>query len=315
MSYKIINRRIDYCLTGWDLISTDSLSELFSDLNLSVASPIFSPLHGGSLNKLFCTSFHGARNFVIKISPTWNNTGLARENWCYALLKSNTNLKIPRVYAYLPNDNLYLPGHEILVLEKINGRHLKESDLTNPTINSQLSSILNEIHKTNGTRYGWLFGPSNEAECESWLEFLCKLENIHLTLQRSQITTQEVDFLYSNFLEYGNWQFPSRLLYGDMNNSNLIVNDSDVIIPIDFQNCFYGDPLYDLGIMLFFNPSLLKYLNYYQVYNKQDIRKIILYAMRHCINTLGHRCSIQNIYGIHESETKYFLFKQLFEET
>lgn len=313
MLQQIVNRKIDYCNTGWDIISTDALHRLFLDLNITTDPHDFSLISAGSLNKLFTTNFADRENFVVKISPSWNNIGLARENWCYTLLKSFTTLRLPTVYSYLPNDNSYLNGHEILILEKIQGRHLKEADLSSAQINQQLSVILSQIHQIDGNGYGWLFGIIPKAECETWLDFICKLENTHLTLLHSQITQDEIDFLHLNFLRYADWPLQSKLLYGDMNNENLLVHDAQ-IVPIDFQNCFYGDPLYDLGIMLFFNPSLLNYLSYFHIDSTFNKKKVILYAMRHCINTLGHRCAIKNSVGIHESETKYFMFKKLFLE-
>lgn len=275
----------------------------------------------GTFNKVFRLS--GEQNdIVIKVSPEWNKKGLNREKWCYEQIRNLTRLHIARLLKYLGCENSVFPGHEILAMDYIPGHTVTHVEMMRRENHQAAAHILSEFHQIKHVDgYGWL-NDGFSGENQDWHEFLEEIDNIDVVLDSDILPTQDVDWLIREMLDTVPPNAQTTLLFGDLKKDNLIVTDlpddcetGDKIVPIDFQNCFVGDPVYDVGIGLFSNPEMLIYLKNYLNGNNfnEDKRKAILYALRHALSTLGHRIMIGNHTGVNQALSRFRRFRTLYQ--
>ena len=301
---------INYRNTGFDkvsfkgnLLSLEKLCRkgLITDVN---------ELNGGFLNKVFRIEFEKG-SAVLKVSPLWSNNGLLRESWCINQILNRTSIRVPRVLAYASKENRIFPGHELLIIEFIPGRLLEQSDFNKLSVNEKISMFYHQIHSIPMEGFGWL---TNEfiGMHSTWTTFLKNIDNIELNLRKHLISPEEVKWLLKELVNICTSEFQPCLLHGDFKWTNFIVNNSD-IIPIDFQNCFAGHPLYDIGIGLFFHPQISPYLSRY-INAEEDFRITVLYGMRHAISVMGHRISVNDREGIQEAKERYGELKRIYSK-
>lgn len=291
-----MTKKLDYNQHGFenvDVSDPNTISKLQDFLKTSISN--VREFTSGALNKV-CHLTGKNRDFVIKISPEWNNRGLDRERWCYELVQRMTKLRIAKLFGYQNANNDIFPGHEILAMEYIPGQNLTHVDMTRRSINIFISHILEQIHSIKGIEgYGWL-NNSFSGEHHDWHAFIKDLDNIDAVIESGLIPLSNIELVMEHLLDEAPSDFETSFLFGDLNKSNLILAEEkrDLVVPVDFQNCFVGDPLYDIGIALFFNPEINRYLDEYLPDKSTAIRKrVILYALRHTLSVLGHRIIVK----------------------
>ena len=148
-------------------------------------------------------------------------------------------------------------------------------------------NIYKKIHTIKISSYGWLSTKFNGSKL-SWLEYLEDIENVEVIIESNEYWKREIMWIKNELksLLFRN-RIESRLLYGDFNFSNFIVNEKNKIYALDFQNVFAGDPLYDFGIMITKDdPLKLFVLKSYT--SKQSRKRILLYGLRHLISMLSY---------------------------
>jgi hypothetical protein len=214
---------------------------------------------------------------------------------------------------------MIFPGHELLIIEFINGRLLKQSDFSDVTINKKLGAIYSQIWSIPMRGYGWLNEDFIGMHC-TWIDFLVSIDNIELIIDNKTISKRELDWLINEFHKTSIRKFEPCLLHGDFKWTNFIANKDNIAV-IDFQNCFSGHYLYDIGIGVFFQPLILSNLAYYlsEFNNRnyelstQEYKLIVLYGMRHAISVMGHRVAVNDKDGIKEAKSQYAMLKKIYQ--
>ena len=305
--------RINYTNEGWEKVNIESKLSKLAQLCAEKTIVNYSELKGGFLSKVLLLETLN-KKVVVKISPFWNNTGLAREYWCYKqLITKKPSIKIARVFSYTSARNSIFPGHEILILEYIPGHLITHSELERSNMHKKIGSILKKIHEIPMQGYGWL-NKTFTGMHQSWIDFLVKIDNLEITRKSQVLSSQDLDWLITNLKRECDINFCPRLLYGDLEKSNIIVNSRSLVF-IDFQNCFSGHDLYDVGIGLFFIPQILRNLRHYlrDKITKQNKKQIILYAMRHALSALGHRVTVKDKKGVRKAVRRFHELKKLYQ--
>ena len=304
---------IPYRDTGFsELCLEDGLARL--SLLLGSTQPLsFSELPAGTLNKvlrLYSSEAPDSDCYICKISPRWNNTGLERESWCCEQVRSATSVRVPRVITYLPAANNAFAGHEVLVLECIAGREMVSQDLDHPELVKRLADALHQIHSIPMPGYGWL-SPSHSGMHRSWQDFLVQIDNLPVTLSSGTMPEQETLWFQEELAQISLIE-PGCLLHGDPKNENVIITPDHEPVLVDYQNCFSGDPLYDVGVGLFFNRELLNHTSlFFKDCHppKENLKRALCYAMRHCYSTMGHRLMIEDQQSVAWAKLRYYELK------
>lgn len=305
---------IDYKNEGWETLNIGSKLRELSSLCGKGLFLEFSELTGGVFNKVILLRAADI-NVVAKISPLWNQGGLAREAWCYQQINRRTGLRTAKIYTFVSTENTVLPGHEILFMEYLPGHLLTPAEFRKKSTKQKLAAIIKEIHKIPMKGYGWLTSDF-AGMYSSWSDFLTSIDNSEITQKSGVLSTQDLQWLTSELARLPNSSFQACLLYGDLKNENILVNGNE-IFPVDFQNCFAGHSLYDVGIGLFFNPGLLHDLGIFftnHTITQENLLTIILYASRHAASVLGHRVLIEDARGTLEAKRIFAQLKKTYLE-
>ncbi len=303
---------IDYTNNGWEKIDIEkNLDKLAKACGGEKVTRYFE-FKKGYLNKVFFVKISG-KELVFKISPLWNNTGLAREYWCYKKLeKQKIGMEIPNILSYHPAKNEFFPGHEILIMEYVSGRPITKKDLAKGSIHKKLGLAIRGIHTISMERYGWL-NKNFTGTHSSWKSFLQNIDNLEVTKKAGVLPQKDLKELIENLGKECPLDFKPNLLYGDLGETNIIINQKNEPVLVDFQNCFSGHNLYDLGIGLFFIPQIFDNLNHYTETKITEKKKkqIVLYAMRHAVSVLGHRILIKDKKKMVQAVKRFYTLKNL----
>jgi aminoglycoside phosphotransferase (APT) family kinase protein len=304
-------RGIDYKDTRWKgLDFAKGGHKLASSLGLSQYR--LKMLQGSQLNKIIKISAAG-RDLIAKISPHWYAGSLRRESWCYSKLRKRTNLRLSEVQLYLGPRNDAFPGHEVLVVDYVPGRVLTNSDFRFPEVNKKVAKVYKEMHKIGMRGFGFLGGDFSGVH-STWMGFLHDIENATIVMRAGYVRPSFYRWLY---VELKRLPTPDKqcLLYGDFSPKNLILSDGG-IVPIDFQNCFSGDGLYDLGIGVSRVREILPHLSYYSCsgVGMKEMRMILLYAIRDALTIISHKATVGDLFSIAEQKRKIVELERLYNQ-
>lgn len=273
-SHKIL----DYLNTGFDELSKHNLLQDFKNLlreEFSITS--IRRIANGNVNQAF-EIMTDKQTLFCKIAPTWYENSLKREAWALKQIKEQGCL-VPDFIEYFGQNNVIIPGHEILFLRFVDGELLSEMSNKNK-YTDQIINLYDSIHTITTEGFGWL-DEHFKGENNTWKDFLLGIENQELIHNLGLYWSNSLLFV-QNELETATINSDScHLLYGDFNYSNFIVNKENKVIAFDFQNCFSGDPLYDTGMMIANDKIFEQFLN-----NKRDKKIVYIYALRHLLSML-----------------------------
>jgi len=147
--------------------------------------------------------------------------------------------------------------HDFLIESCIRGKEMVHlSSHITPNAYIEIGTCLKDMHKVKTKKFGD-FGPvPGEGTEDTWLAYLDKLFYRRFTIiKESKLWDEDmctkIDQVYASKKEYlQNFNDPS-LVHGDMNTSNVFLEEKDghyhVSGIIDFADSISGDPLYDLG--------------------------------------------------------------------
>ena len=297
----------DYRDTGFGTLRLEEgVPRLAETLGLPAQSFSYQELCGGTFNKVMVLQQNGQPQFVCKISPRWNVGGLERERWCYDVLAHCRSFRLPEVILYQSDADSCLPGHEVLVLEYVPGRILDPEGLAQPGIQASLTSALREIHERKVSGYGWLTA-AHQGRHSSWRAFLKSVDNFEVVRSAHILRDEELEEALQG-LDQLDFTQEASLLHGDLNPSNVLVSQAGNLTLIDLQNCFAGDPLYDLGIGLFFAPEFEGLIEDPGGIHSPGITRrqaTIRYAMRHSLGALGHRVQVEDALGTQRAQRRF----------
>lgn len=272
----------DYRKTGFSAVDNAVLSGklnfIFSEKLVKIVKIPF-----GNINRNYKV-VTPVKKYFCKISPLWYDDSLRREAWALRNIIKKDGI-VPGVINYFDKNNSIIPRHEILILEYISGKNLS---FRNNKVNfyKKIFHTYNIIHSIKIKNFGWLDN-NFVGRDKKWINFLLKVENIDAC--RKLIVNYGININYV-FSELSKFQFKldgARLLYGDYNYHNFIITNDEKLYSLDFQNCFAGDPVYDIGIVVAKNNIAKKYLKYFDNFSEDKMRLIYLYALRHLLSVLS----------------------------
>lgn len=239
----------DYRDTGWDALRPGEIRSAAQHL---VAHSVtgMTRASGGVVNQVWHVRFATHRGVTIKVAPRWFTGSLRREARCLQLLRQH-GVPVPDVVDVVPAHAEPLPGHDLLLMTTVDGRHLRGTDLV-PARLPHLLQPYRTLHEIVLDGYGWLT-PDFNGRNTSWRAHLLDLE------EAPELTTDPVwrsrrEALVSMFGAVPE-TVPARLLYGDYNRDNFLVTADGTLVALDFQGCFAGDPLYDWATILLKEPD------------------------------------------------------------
>jgi len=308
-------RDVQYKKTGFSQLDKINIKIRLKNFILPNSSIVsVERIYSGNVNRNFKIITEQG-DFFCKIAPLWYSHSLRREAWALKHLK-RIGCYVPNVIRYFDADNKVIPGHEILILEYIDGVILAEIQRKNKFY-KKIIDLYNNIHSVKLKRYGWLnksFIGSNKA----WKDFLLKIENEESIRKISDAWSKNVDFVQREINNFSYNIKSGRLLYGDFNYYNFIINQKNVLIAFDFQNCFSGDPLYDVGMILSKDIGFLKYLHHFSGFNpvnRENTRKIVfLYGLRHLLSMLSFYIDTDNKERILFINKRFLAIKKIYEK-
>ena len=196
----------------------------------------------------------GDKKFVLKHSV---RNDLDREQIALKIAKKS-GVAVPSVLSY-KNGNLEL--------EFINGRNIKKSDLSDLFFKN-LGIVLKKLHSIKASRIGELSSPKKLSE-KNWFDFLKSKLIIginDLVLYRKISKAEAKTFLdcwITKFHKLQKRSFQPTLLHNDVHLDNILITKNVKLYLIDFENSFFGDPLYDLIAFSDFHPRLFPRLKKY----------------------------------------------------
>ena len=202
----------------------------------------------------------GDKKFVLKHSV---RNDLKREQIALKIAKKS-GVAVTDVLSY-KNGNLEL--------EFINGRNIEKSDLSDLFFKN-LGIILQKLHTIKVSKVGELISPKQYSE-KNWFNFLKAKLNIginDLVRYRKIDKTEAKNFLDCWIVQFRKLQkrsFQPTLLHNDVHLDNILITKNGKLYLIDFEDSFFGDPLYDLIAFSDFHPRLFPKLKKY--YNNKAV--------------------------------------------
>jgi len=313
---KLNSFYVDYANTGWDKINIkQKLPDLMKNASINEKITNYTELGGGYFNKVLMVKTASTKT-VVKISPLWNKSGLARENFVYSNLKNNDSklFKLAELCSYIPDSNIIIPRHAILIIKYINGRKPKTNELASKNFHKKIAAFLDLFHGTPMKGYGWL-DEKLVGKNSSWNNFLKNIDNIEIVANSGLLSRNEINWAVNELISNCTDNCRPVLLYGDLKPENILINNGNIHI-IDFENCFSGHKYYDIGIGLFFIPQIWSNLKIYLKKNAQKKvkKQIILYAIRHALSCLGHRIAIGNTKESTIAIKRFFELKKMYKK-
>ena len=283
--------------TGFDRLEKLDLTEVLSGI-LPKGESIISvdQIPYGHVNRNLRITTKDTRYFC-KIAPLWYKGSLDREAWALGKVK-DAGCLVPSVLGYLDKDNDVIPEFEMLLLEHVDGDLLEGmNERERGRYYSQIVKLYNLIHSIPVNHFGWL-NKEFEGSDDTWMDFLVQIENEDAISSLDTELLERVSFVRRELAACLEGDTSSsqegagtgNLLYGDFNYANFIVNRDDRVVALDFQNCFSGDPLYDVAMMLVNDERFEAYLKtpkgYDLIDNDATRRLVYLYCLRYLTSML-----------------------------
>lgn len=182
---------------------------------------------------------------------------------------------------------------EYIIYRYIDGKtisqHVKEGNKITERMVRSVAGVLGRIHNIKFKKVGSLDDNLNiKSQLEPMIELYDKYinENVKLRLGTENITKiKQIVYKYKDVLL--SLECDSRLIHGDFQGTNIIVNNDSVASIIDWEFCMSGCPLVDIGQFFryesYFDSELIRTFeneyrnvcNYELMDNWYDISKII----------------------------------------
>ena len=227
------------------------------------------PLHGGMVNTVEEWVTNGTpASVVAKISPTPEHPGLGEEYRMLDWYRSNTTFPVPRPYAWVTGDPAF--GGTVLLMEKLEGRHLGAARLTArgmARVQTELAEHLAELHEYTRPTYGSAFDPEGHRQ---WLDIFQRQiqREFSAVIDRlSPASRSTVGRAVARLPELMPECDRPTLVHGDLWATNIIVDDSSPTEPhisgfVDGA-ARYTDVEYELAYLRVFNTADLTFFRAY----------------------------------------------------
>ncbi len=155
-----------------------------------------------------------------------------------------------------------------MYIEFLNARTIQKADLTDKFF-EDLTSILKKLHSIKVSKVGDIVSPTSFSQ-KNWLYFLkTKLKkSLDYLVQNKKIDDTQAKELLAGWIKKVQ-KLPKRdvqptLVHGDVHLYNILINFQKKLFLIDFEDAFYGDPLYDFVTFSNFHPKIFpKFKKFY----------------------------------------------------
>jgi aminoglycoside phosphotransferase (APT) family kinase protein len=200
-------------------------------------------LRGGEESAVLLHRIRG-KNLVVKVAPR-----LAIEAYVLRLAAKH-RVPVPRVHKLLGNK---------LYLEWISGKEPTEED-ANRSFMRQFTGAVRKLHAIPIRGVGNPLHPSTYTP-HAWKVFLKRRFDQSLaSLQKHQYIRDRTQASLENRWEEkatkGMRTFKPAIVHGDLHLYNARLMPNGRVILLDFNDAFYGDPLFDFAPFKYFCPSL-----------------------------------------------------------
>lgn len=274
----------DYRDTGWDVLRPGDIRRAAQHLVGHSVTGMTRAL-GGVVNQVWHVRFAAHCGVTLKIAPRWFADSLRREARCLRLLRQH-GVPVPEVVDVVPAHAEPLPGHDLLLMTTVDGRPLRRTDL----VPARLPDLLRPYHTLHDTAlhgYGW-FTAGFTGRHQSWRSYLLDLQEApEFTAVPAWRPRREA---LLSLLAVVPDVIPARLLYGDYNRDNFLVTGDGILVALDFQGCFAGDPLYDWATILLKEPDHGPLFAHVLELNDGHWRRIRVYQARMLWNMAVYYC-------------------------
>ena len=210
-------------------------------------------IDGGEASQAF--SFENSTgNFVIRINASSN--GFEKDKYAYNNFQNNS-IPIPKIISV----GLFNEQYQYAISEKSEGSVLKDvTDNEYKEILPELFKILTSIHKidvSNTSGFG-SWSVKESAEADTWKEYVLSVQEYATdTLFNNSFLEKDVwDTYFSKIKELVSFCPEERyLLHGDYGSDNVVTNNGNITGVLDWADSKYGDFLFDIAWLNFWNPN------------------------------------------------------------
>ena len=267
---------------------------------------MFTFIKGGESSQAFSFDV-GGESFVIRV----NRDLLAFEKDKYSFVNFYSKfLPIPEVIKIGAFDEKYYYA----ISKKAEGRMLNElSDVEYGEIFPELMLILDVIHSVDISKTSG-FGKweaDGSVEAQTWKEYVLNVKNYVLATE-DKLSLFETSFLEKDLLEEIYGRIKELLIYcpeerylvhGDYGSDNVIANNGKITGVIDWAGAKYGDFLYDVAWLNFWNPQknpMNFFRNYYESKELSEnfSERVMCYQLRIGLSSLS-------FFAFSDQEEKY----------
>lgn len=234
---------------------------ILKDLGLKIKSKekinITKRGNSGIINDVFKITLTGNKDLLLKL---YNQTSYRVDNEVFFLEKFKNHLPLPRLMSYGSYGS-----RKYLIMEFIKGGNLREKfhGLDTKTIEKiiyKIGEALNKIHSYKSKQCGGI-KYKNNIEITDYFEYSCnislKQNNLYqfyknlinsLLLHSGKFQKILTDVLNNFDLEQYFINSGSCLIYGDLQDKNIIINNKNIMAFVDYELIFLGDPFEDFNI-------------------------------------------------------------------
>lgn len=146
-----------------------------------------------------------------------------------------------------------------LYLEWIPGKEPQESD-ANPRYLRRLASAVRALHGIRAPGIGNILAPKPYGDA-AWKGYLKRRfdRSLRALERKRRISARDrarLEDAFSELAAAGLRSFEPTLVHGDLHLWNTRVTTGDQVVLLDFDDAFFGDPLFDLAPFRYFCPRL-----------------------------------------------------------
>ena len=256
---------------------------------------MFTFIKGGESSQAFSFDV-GGESFVIRV----NRDLLAFEKDRYSFVNFHSEfIPIPEVIKIGVFDEKYYYA----ISKKVEGKMLNElSDVEYEEIFPELMSILDVVHSVDISKTSG-FGKweaDGAVEAQTWKEYVLAVKNYVLATENTP------SLFETSFLEKDLWEeiyervkglliyCPEEryLIHGDYGSDNVIADKGKITGVIDWAGAKYGDFLYDVAWLNFWNPQknpMNFFKNYYKSKELSEnfSERVMCYQLRIGLSSLS----------------------------
>ncbi|MCE9606315.1 MAG: aminoglycoside phosphotransferase family protein [Planctomycetia bacterium] len=307
---------------GLALVVRDGLSSSHAEAAQFDIQPL---AEQGTFHRLFRIAFDDGRRIIARIAiagltephcDDYGNQSLLIDAWAHDRLR-RAGLSGLEVYCVDTSQRLVPFSYELL--SEAPGASLREFDHDDSLMQPLLIDLgrqLAQIHVVRGRGAGLITvepgnsdpSPTMRGAHDAWPDYVLTQLDTHLAICRDlgAIDSNEVRRIEAVFASPDALPsaVPLVLLHGDLGNHNIFTDGRRITQLIDWEDCLFGDPLFDLAFCATFHPEhrhawLLAGYREYVPLDATDLRRLQIYFLRIALakTVLRRRLGIVDVPG------------------